>query len=97
MDKLAIHKDICNSIHELYERKNSDYGDSFAMVRERVPGAILVRLWDKLLRIETLMLKGNQKVQDESIEDTLFDLANYCLMELTERTADRQKAGVETK
>lgn len=91
MDKITIHRNVCDSVHDLYERKNSDYGDSFAITRERIPNAILVRLWDKLLRLETLMLSGSQKVQDESIEDTMFDLANYCLMELTERIADRQK------
>jgi hypothetical protein len=31
------------------------------------------------------MQGAEQKVKDESIEDTLMDLANYCIMELVER------------
>ena len=64
---------------------NADYGDSFAQVREKYPNAILIRLNDKLNRLETLMNGAEQHVNDESIEDTLLDLANYCIMELVER------------
>lgn len=47
--------------------------------------AILIRLNDKLNRLETLMNGAEQHVSDESVEDTLLDLANYCIMELVER------------
>ena len=30
MDKIKIHEQLCKKMHELYERKNADYGDSFA-------------------------------------------------------------------
>lgn len=36
-------------------------------------------------RLKTLMEGAEQKVKDESIDDTLMDLANYCIMELVER------------
>lgn len=86
-NKLNIHKEICNNLHETYEAKNADYGDSFALVRGKYPNAILIRLNDKLNRLETLMNGGKQHV-DESIDDTLLDLANYCIMELVERKID---------
>lgn len=86
-NKLNIHKEICNNLHETYEAKNADYGDSFALVRGKYPNAILIRLNDKLNRLETLMNGGKQHV-DESIDDTLLDLANYCIMELVERRSD---------
>jgi hypothetical protein len=41
------------------------------------------------------MLNGNQQVKDESIDDTLRDLANYALLELTEREYDRGKSKEE--
>lgn len=88
--KIEIFCELTNKACETYERKNADYGDSFAKTRELIPNAILVRLHDKLNRVTSLMLKGNQKVSDESIEDTLLDMANYCLMELTERTYEKQ-------
>ena len=83
--KECIHWTICRELHDAYKAKNADYGDSFAMVREKYPNAILIRLNDKLNRLETLMNGVEQHVNDESIEDTLLDLANYCIMELVER------------
>ena len=87
MDRIDIHEDLCTELHELYVAKNADYGDSFAKVREEIPNAILVRLSDKLNRLKSLMTKDDddRKVRDESIDDTLIDIANYALLELVER------------
>lgn len=82
--KIEIHADICKKLNDTYKAKNNDYGDSFAMVRGKYHNAILIRLNDKLSRLETLMDGATQKVNDESIKDTLLDLANYCLLELIE-------------
>lgn len=68
-----------------YIAKNSDYGNSFEELRRRMPNAILVRLFDKIYRLETLYSGKTQCVNDESIDDTLLDLANYCVMELVSR------------
>lgn len=89
MSKIDIHKNLCDLMHTTYKNKNSDYGDSFARVRAKYPTAILIRLHDKLNRLETLMTGTTQKVSDESIDDTLLDLANYCLLELVERHENR--------
>lgn len=86
-EKECIHWEICRELNETYKAKNADYGDSFALVRKKYPNAILIRLNDKLNRLETLMSGGKQYV-DESIDDTLLDLANYCIMELVERRND---------
>ncbi len=84
--KLCLHKDFCDTLNIIYRQKNHDYGDSFAKVRSVVPNAILVRLMDKLERLKTLLGKGEQaQVVDESIYDTLIDMANYCIMEVVER------------
>ena len=87
-----MHKEICDKLNETYEKKNNDYGDSFAKVRVIVPDAIMVRIYDKVSRLETLLKKENkQLVNDESIEDTLIDLANYCIMEVIERNIDKNQ------
>lgn len=88
MNKVQMHKQLCDKLHDTYERKNADYGDSFAKTRDIVPNAILVRLHDKLNRVTALMTGNKQQVNDESIDDTLLDLANYALMELVERQVD---------
>lgn len=84
-DKVQVHLEISTMLNEIYQRKNHDYGDSFAKLRNELPGAILVRIYDKYSRLKTLLQGVDQKVKDESIDDTLMDLANYCIMELVER------------
>lgn len=89
-NKIEMHGEICEKLNETYEKKNNDYGDSFAKLRNELPNAILVRIYDKYSRLKTLMNGADQKVKDESIDDSLMDLANYCIMELVERKCDRE-------
>lgn len=85
MDKIAMHADICKALNELYQRKNADYGDSFGKsYQEYGMTMACIRLEDKLNRLKSLC-KQEAKVQDESLEDTLMDLANYAIMTLVER------------
>lgn len=89
MCKVAIHAEICDGIKSLYARKNADYGDSFAQLRTRYPNFVCMRLFDKLNRLDTIMNPAHQlQVSDETIEDTLLDIANYAIMEVTERRAE---------
>lgn len=83
--KVQAHKDICEYLNKLYERKNHDYGDSFhqTFVEEGMAMA-RIRLGDKFSRFKTLTLNGSQKVKDESVRDTLLDLANYAIMTVME-------------
>ena len=83
--KEDIHQEICKQMHNTYRRKNHDYGDSFATLRQEYPNAILIRLGDKYNRLKALMSGEAAQVKDESIDDTLLDLANYCILELVER------------
>ena len=89
-DKPQKHLEICTILNDIYARKNHDYGDSFAKLRNELPGAILVRIYDKYSRLKTLLEGADQKVKDESIDDTLMDLANYCIMELVERKMENE-------
>ena len=91
MSKYEIHAKICEELTQIYYNKNQDYGDSFAIVRAKVPNAIRVRLWDKMLRLDNLLSGKDALVQSETIEDTLKDMANYCLMELIERQLEKEK------
>ena len=84
-DKVLLHALICDKLNVLYERKNHDYGDSFEKgYGEYGMTMPVIRLEDKLNRLKSL-LKSDARVQDESIEDTLMDLANYAIMTLIER------------
>lgn len=89
--KFDIHRDICDTLNALCRAKNADYGDSFANTRKVVSNAILVRLNDKISRLNSLMSGNKQQVKDESIKDTLMDLANYAIMELVEMECENEK------
>lgn len=80
----VIFREITETMADVHARKNHDYGNSFTILRGRYPNAILIRLFDKLNRLDTLMSGTSARV-DESIDDTLVDLANYAVMELVER------------
>ena len=97
MNKIDIHKTICDQLHAQYAAKNADYGNSFAVTRNKYANAILIRLHDKFSRLEELIGSGRTAcVCDETVDDTLADMANYCILELVERRADEQAASVMT-
>lgn len=81
--KVKRFREITDNMADLYERKNKDYGDSFSNSLDEF-GVIagVVRLSDKMNRIKALTKNGEQLVLDESIKDTLQDLANYSIMTL---------------
>ena len=83
--KIEKHKKICDELNTLYAKKNHDYGDSFhlSFVEEGMAMS-RIRLGDKLNRFKALSRNGEQKVNDESIRDTLIDLANYAIMTILE-------------
>lgn len=86
MTKVETHVTICGELATLYERKNHDYGDSFGKSFDEYGMAMpCIRLEDKLNRLKALTRSGDQQVHDESIDDTLMDLANYAIMTLVER------------
>lgn len=73
-------RDITNSMIQTYQAKNQDYGNSFEKTLDRFGlVASIIRLSDKMNRIESLS-QTKARVKDESIEDTLLDLANYAIM-----------------
>jgi hypothetical protein len=88
VDKVKMHKEISLELNGLYERKNHDYGDSFGKSFLEYGMAMpCIRLEDKLNRLKSLT-RADAEVMDETIDDTLMDLANYAIMTLVERRAD---------
>lgn len=61
----------------LFQKKNSDYGDAFATYG---PIGVLVRIGDKIQRLQSIDKKGITLVEDEKLRDTLIDLHNYAAM-----------------
>lgn len=73
---------ICLEIMDLHAKKNKDYGNAaHQSYKEFGITSYVIRLNDKLNRLKALTKPGaTMKVQDESIIDTLKDLAAYAIM-----------------
>ena len=72
--------EITSNMAKTYAAKNHDYGNSFEQSLDKFGlVASVVRLGDKMNRIESLT-KKEALVKDESIKDTLLDMANYAIM-----------------
>lgn len=71
---------------ETFKKKRNDYGPSSRLTYNLFgPDSMAVRMFDKLLRFANLTTEGREtKVKDESVIDTLVDLANYALITVIE-------------
>lgn len=87
MNKIYEHKKICNELNETYKKKNADYGDSVGELYNKLGDiTILTRISDKYNRLMNLLdPKKEGEVNYESVDDTILDMANYCIIWLMER------------
>ena len=62
-------------------KKNKDYGNSYDKTLDEFGIQIgLVRIEDKLNRLKTLILSTEHPMVEESIIDTVFDIAGYAVL-----------------
>jgi hypothetical protein len=86
----AIISTECKKLERLLLAKHANYGESAGKTPCLTPGispgtALLVRASDKVARIATLAA-GEPDLVGESLEDTVRDLAGYCLLWLAYRS-----------
>ena len=73
-------KSLMAAQRAIYDRKNTDYGNSFHQTVDRFGlVAALARVTDKMERIRRLQSSPAQ-TRDESLRDTVSDALNYLLM-----------------
>jgi len=107
-DYLAQFKQITDEMYETTKRKNSDYtgdaGDAFknfTMVESITQGGIsaeqgfFTRMMDKMMRFAGFVKNGTLQVADEKIEDTVLDLAVYCILFVTYRRAKKKAESMD--
>ena len=94
--------DLCDQMKEMHRRKSRDYGcpsgeDPLANIRNGarfvgIPSwkGAMVRLSDKVTRLAAYNATG--RLENESLEDNLFDLASYALLALLLHREDRDAA-----
>lgn len=89
------HFAICKRLYALYAAKNHDYDGAFHQTFAKFGRvALAIRLQDKCSRLTALTCKDKQLVKDESVIDTLMDIANYAIMGIMEL---EKEDGDETK
>lgn len=78
-------KAITTEMAELYEIKNKNYGNSFSeQYKDYGMTSVCIRLDDKIRRLKSLNRQGTNGTNDESLRDTLIDLANYSVLAIME-------------
>lgn len=76
---------LATQLVEAYRKKNLAYGNSFsASVAKYGMIAALTRISDKFNRAENLILHPDTDHGDERLQDTLLDMAAYCIMTVME-------------
>lgn len=80
-------RDITEKMRETFLKKNHDYGNSFHETWDQFgdKGIItaLTQISHKYHRLMNIGL-GTKPLVDESIDDTLLDMANYCILTIME-------------
>ena len=86
-----FHKAFCDNMVSITKAKNADYTGNdpdpfgnFNRVEQlgicSTEQGFLTRMTDKFCRIISFVQKGELLVKEESVQDTLHDLANYCAL-----------------
>ena len=92
-------EEIMNKNLELYKKKNADYGNSFAEVYKELGfESGLVQILHKVNRIKGIYNNNRAEIENESLKDSLVDLANYALMTVVEmELEDKRDSGLIEK
>lgn len=85
----ALHAELCNKALHIVRAKNQDYtsgGSPFVNFKNAevfgVPGelGLLIRVMDKLMRIQSFIHNGTLAVKGEPVEDAILDVMNYMIL-----------------
>lgn len=89
--ELEYFKRSTEEMYEIFAGKRKDYGPTTTKTFEEYGiVAMLVRMEDKFGRLKNLSMRETVP-NYESIEDTLMDLANYCIITMLEIAKHREK------
>lgn len=88
---LEYHKQFCESMYNISKSKSHDYAGyeesvfaNFEVVERcgiaQVEVGFLTRMMDKISRINSFIKQGVCLVDDEKIDDSIKDLANYSVL-----------------
>lgn len=95
--EISIFEELTAYMRATFAEKRHDYGATTTETYEKFgPVSMLVRMHDKIGRLDNLLVNNiTNRVVDEKIEDTLFDLANYALIMILEMHKHQLKEQTE--
>lgn len=99
-EEITMFKELTTQMSDTFAKKRHDYGQTTEETYKKFgPVSMLTRMHDKMGRLDTLLVSGDKNyVEDERVEDTLLDLANYALITILEmRKADARLKSVTNK
>lgn len=89
---LANYERVLNDLSKMFFLKNERYGNSFTdTIEDYGLVASMVRITDKFKRMTTLFQNSKLSYDDESLKDTMLDMANYLIMTVAYLTEDSEK------
>lgn len=89
-ERAKRHQEIVDDLNVLYRSKNKEYGDSFHdLYKDLGIISAVTQITHKYNRLKTLAkdyaaLQDKANVENESLTDTLLDMANYCILTVME-------------
>lgn len=76
-------RDVMQELGDLLIKKHRDYGPkNISNSPYGATNGLVVRMWDKIARIVNLTKQGNVSAENEPLEDSFKDIANYGIIGL---------------
>ena len=83
--EIKMFDELTKQMSSTFAAKRKDYGQTTSETYDKFgPVSMLVRMHDKMGRLDNLLGKSMKNNVGEKVEDTLLDLANYALITILE-------------
>ena len=80
-EEIDLFREITEEMAEIFAKKREDYGQTTTDTYNRFgPIYLLIRMHDKLGRLDNLLCFSEKNPKNEVVQDTLLDLANYAII-----------------
>lgn len=91
-EEVKCFEEIVQEMLNTFKRKRADYGPSTTDTWKLYgPVSMMTRLRDKINRLDNLLVRNREPlVTNESVVDTLYDLANYAIITCIELVKERE-------
>lgn len=92
-EEVDLFRELTENMADIFAGKRADYGQTTTETFEKFGAvSLLIRMHDKLGRLDNLLRDREKYVPvNESVQDTLIDLANYAIIAYIELEKAKKK------